>query len=284
MALGKIRIGSMEVSRLAIGGNPFSGFSHQGDARDLSMRQYYTTARIKAALRKAEDAGINTFFGRIDNHVVRLLQEYWDEGGKIQWMAQTASEQADYIRNIKQAAAVGAKGIYVHGGVTDVWYYNKDLSHFQKALDEVRSHGLPGGFAGHRCELHDWINQNINTDFHMCCYYDPSPRTSRPDHVVMDQENWSPKDRDDMTRTIQTLKAPAIHYKVLAGGHNPVVPALEYAASKFRPQDVMLIGFHLGDDEDIIAKTVDLFEKIVEKKAAPAGKGKADYPGISPAM
>src|SRR5512140_2758878 len=109
MALDNVRIGGAQVSRLAIGGNPFSGFSHQGDKRDAQMRKYYTVARIKEALHKAEAAGINTFFGRTDNHVIRMLQEYWDEGGKIQWFAQTASEVEDYMRSIKGAAANGAK-------------------------------------------------------------------------------------------------------------------------------------------------------------------------------
>ena len=74
----KIEFGDVEVSRLVIGGNPFSGFSHQSPGRDREMIRYYTTARIKDALRKAEEAGINTFFGRTDRHIGRLLSEYWD--------------------------------------------------------------------------------------------------------------------------------------------------------------------------------------------------------------
>ena len=93
MSLRTVSLGPVKVSKLAIGGNPFSGFSHQGPERDREMRLYYTTERIKAALRKAEAAGINTFFGRADNHVMRMLEEYREKGGTIQWMAQSASEQ-----------------------------------------------------------------------------------------------------------------------------------------------------------------------------------------------
>ena len=49
----KVRLGPVEVSRLTIGGNPFSGFSHQGGERDRQMKSYYTGERIKQALRKA---------------------------------------------------------------------------------------------------------------------------------------------------------------------------------------------------------------------------------------
>ena len=47
MPLEKVCLGAVEVSRLAVGGNPFSGFSHQGADRDRRMRWYYTAERIK---------------------------------------------------------------------------------------------------------------------------------------------------------------------------------------------------------------------------------------------
>ena len=53
-----VQFGDVEVTRFVIGGNPFSGFSHQGPQRDKEMVRYYTVARIKEALRKAEAAGI----------------------------------------------------------------------------------------------------------------------------------------------------------------------------------------------------------------------------------
>ena len=84
----RVRLGTVEVSRIVMGGNPFSGFSHQGPERDREMIHYYTSERIMDALAKAEAAGIDTFFGRSDRHVTRMLTEYWDRGGKIQWFAQ----------------------------------------------------------------------------------------------------------------------------------------------------------------------------------------------------
>ena len=75
------QIGVLQVSRLILGGNPFSGFSHQTPERDAEMQSYYTTDRIKATLHQAEALGINTFVGRADRHISRVLKEYWDQGG-----------------------------------------------------------------------------------------------------------------------------------------------------------------------------------------------------------
>ncbi|MDH7571521.1 MAG: hypothetical protein QHJ73_18245, partial [Armatimonadota bacterium] len=88
----KVAIGEAVVSGLCIGGNPFSGFSHQSPQRDREMLDYYTPQRIKETLRQAEAAGINTFFGRTDAHILGIITDYWNEGGKIQWFAQVCTE------------------------------------------------------------------------------------------------------------------------------------------------------------------------------------------------
>ncbi|MFB3891865.1 MAG: hypothetical protein ACE15C_07560 [Phycisphaerae bacterium] len=272
MGLDKVRIGAVEVTRLAIGGNPFSGFSHQGSQRDRAMRKYYTVGRIKEALHKAEAAGINTFFGRTDNHVVRMLEEYWDEGGKIQWIAQTASEVEDFIRSINVAGGA-AKGCYLHGGQSDVYFRNQQWDNFRKALARMRELKLAAGFAAHRPEVHEWIRDNTDPDFQLTCYYDPSPRIDKPDHVPTDSEKFDDAHRDRVARMIGTLKASAVHYKVLAAGRKRPEDAFAYVANVIRPRDVVLVGFYLGDDPDMIAKTVKLFEQIVQPRLArvPAG-------------
>ena len=98
MALTNITLGSLPISRLILGGNPFSGFSHQTPAKDREMVAYFTTTRIKETLRQAESLGINTLLARTDRHIMRTLQEYWNEGGRIQWIAQTADQElSDYL-------------------------------------------------------------------------------------------------------------------------------------------------------------------------------------------
>ena len=89
-----VRIGTLEISRFTLGGNPFSGFSHQGPGRNCEMEHYYSSARIKETFRQAEAAGITTFLGRSDRHIIRALMEYWDEGGKLAWVAQTCRRRA----------------------------------------------------------------------------------------------------------------------------------------------------------------------------------------------
>ena len=84
-----VTIAGVETSRFILGSNPFSGFSHQGTERDVEMKRWYTVARIKETLFEAERLGITTLIARTDFHVIRMLLEYRDAGGKLQWFAQT---------------------------------------------------------------------------------------------------------------------------------------------------------------------------------------------------
>ncbi len=92
------------------------------DAMDAEMRDYFTSANIKKLLAECEAAGVNTWQSRADRHIMRLLNEYRLEGGRIQWIAQTAPELADFRRNIADAAAMKPLGIYHHGSSTDKFW------------------------------------------------------------------------------------------------------------------------------------------------------------------
>jgi hypothetical protein len=265
----KVRIGSLKVSRVCIGGNPFSGFSHQSGDRDQEMLDYYTVERIKETLCKAEAAGVNTLNARADRHIRRVMREYWNEGGTIQWIAQTASEHADQFRSIRDAAKDGAKGVYLHGGIVDHWYAEGKTDNLRKALDVMREQDVAGGFAGHSPEVHAWIRDNLKPDFQMCCHYNPTDRSEDPHHA-QEGETWDDADRQKMLAVIATIQHPVIHYKVFAGGNKPVIPAFELLGKVMRPNDAVCLGVFLKDDPDMIAKDVQLFEKHVETVETPA--------------
>jgi hypothetical protein len=62
--LPHVKIGNLSVSKLIVGGNPFSGISHQSNEADEKMIDYYTADRIKKVLAECERLCINTGTGR----------------------------------------------------------------------------------------------------------------------------------------------------------------------------------------------------------------------------
>ena len=261
------KIGEVEVSRLVIGGNPISGFSHQSPERDREMREYFTNDRVHELLREAEERGINTFFARTDDHILGVIREYWDGGGTIQWFAQIvySTDDADVHREwIRRAGDMGARGMYLHGGATDFWHANGMFDLFHEALELMRSYNVPGGFAGHAPLAHEWVGNDVKPDFQMCSHYSPSDRTKDPSHTGVG-EKWDPADRARMLEVIETLPCPAVHYKVFGGGNRPVNEAFQTLGRCVRENDVVCIGVFPGDDPQVLARDIALFEEHVER-------------------
>lgn len=270
-------IGTAQVSGLCIGGNPFSGFSHQSDERSREMLGYYTPERISHTLHQAAEHGINTFFGRTDDRIFSILRDYWDEGGALQWFAQVCTERGEpdsWRKWLDGAADLGATGAYLHGGVVDNCYSNGRFEVLREALERMRDHGVVAGFAAHKPEAHAWIRDHLDPDFQMCSYYNPTDRAQQAQHISTG-EKWEDEDRAAMLAVIATLPCPAVHYKVFAGGNKPVLAAFHVMGQHMRADDVALIGVYLADDPDMIACDVALFEEHVERAAGvrPAAAG-----------
>jgi hypothetical protein len=254
-----VRFGKLQTSRMLIGGNMFSGFSHISPAKDREMIRYHTTECIKATLRQAESLGITTYLGRADRHVARFLREYWDEGGTIKWIAQTASEMSSVSGSISFAIDSGASAVYVHGGQMDWMFAAKNMDNAVKGVEQIRKAGLPAGVAAHRPPVLRWAEEvKLPVDFYMCSYYDPTPRTENPMHDPTAGETYDVKDRDAMVATIPSLSKPAIHYKVLAAGRTPPAQAFAFLKQNWRDGDAVCIGIYTKDKPGMIEENVRL--------------------------
>lgn len=265
-----VAIGSVEVSRVAVGGNQISGFSHQGDDRSREMLEWFTPDRVFDFLAHAEEQGVNTLFARSDDHVIGLLDAYWRRGGRIQWFAQVTGSVYEDNRPedswqdwLNKAADAGATALYCHGGVTDFWYANKAFDRFHEFEGMVRGYDRVLGYAGHTPSAHEWVRDNLDPDFQMCSYYNPTDRTASPHHISHG-ESWVPEHRDQMAAVIGTIQTPVVHYKVFGGGNMPIDDAFVFMGSSVRHGDVALFGIFPGDDPDQLTRDIQLFEKHVE--------------------
>jgi len=258
-----IQIKNVRASRFILGSNPFSGFSHQSPEMDLLMKRYYTTARIKETLREAESLGVNTLVGRTDHHIMRILLEYWDEGGQIQWFGQTCPEVGDHAACISRAASLGAKACHIHGGVMDHLFAQKKLDEIPPAVEMIRQNGMLAGIAGHNPEVFKWAEEHLDVDYYLCSYYNSAHRDKNAERVSGMTEWFLEKDRQLMTALLQTLSRPVIHYKVLAAGRNNPAEVFAYVARHLRAGDAVCVGVFTKDAPHMLREDVELFERSV---------------------
>jgi len=251
-----IDLAGVTVSRLIVGGNPFSGGSHRTAELSREMRDYYTVERIKAALRECEAEGIDTFLGRADNHIQRMLVEYWNEGGTIRWIAQTCPERASACENLRQAAATGARLGYLHGGHADRLVEAGQYDAIREVLSVGRELGLVMGVAGHDPRTHlEVAERELGAQFHCCSFYNLGGARG---------ERYLPEDRDRMTDTARQLPAPVIGYKIMAAGRNDPEEAFAYAFRHLRPTDAVCVGVFPKHRPDEIRQNAELTRRFSE--------------------
>jgi hypothetical protein len=229
-----VPVGELTVSRFIVGGNPFSGQSHQSGELSNEMLDWYTTDRVKQTLEQAADEGVNTCLARGDRHIQRLFREYWNEGGRItNWIAQTAPEYESIPRNIKEAASAGAKGIYIQGAHVDRLFAGGRLEDVRPWLDEIRERGAAVGVGSHRPEVLRIVqDKGWPADFYMQCFYNLSERN----------EEYLAEDREKAVLTIRQLEKPTIAFKILAAGRNDPEEAFSFAFKNIKATDAVCVG------------------------------------------
>jgi len=249
----------LNVSRFIIGGNPFSGFSHQSRERDEEMLNYYTTERLKETLRRGEAVGLTTTIMRSDLHVHRLLREYYNEGGTLQWIAQVGADSGAHTIPvaIDRAAAAGAKAIYIHGGQVDHAYAERDADQVAAWMGHIRTHGIPAGVAGHAPEAHLWADSLGVADFHAVCFYNCGSLHDGKG------EKFRPEDPPRAVQAIQQIQKPCIGYKIMGAGRVAPQEAFAFAFANIKPGDVVNVGIYRGDQDDMVEEDAALARQAI---------------------
>ena len=215
------KIGNVSISRLIVGGNPISGNAHSRDLPYVSslMTKYFTDEKCVEILHICEQCGINTAQLRTDNHIVRILDKYWKQGGKMQWIAQIKPRKpdiSDIMNDIKMAFDNGAVGGYLQGGVTDTLVQNGRIDLVQKGFEAIKANATIAGIGGHLLDVIVACEKTgLKPDFYMKTLhrgdYWSAGIQPRNDNI------WSVM----AEKTIEFMKKvnrPWIAFKVLAAG------------------------------------------------------------------
>ena len=239
------------ISRLILGGNIISGTSHLSAEADAEMEDYYTTENIKKALFRSEECGINTMALRGDKHIFRIIREYRQEGGKLQWIAQTAPEMISFKGNIDQIMKYKPIAIYHHGTVTDALFKEKKYGELKDRMKIIRDTGVSAGLCTHMPQVVEYAEEHdFDVDYYMTCLYN----LSRIDRVsssvtgkIEEGEPFYEEDRQLMYKTIKSVSKQCHAFKILGAGRlcdDPaqVRNAFEDTFANIKDSDVVIVG------------------------------------------
>jgi hypothetical protein len=243
--------GANQISRLIVGGNPISANSHVSPGLDDEMRDYFTAAAIKKLLAECEQSGINTWQSRGDRHIMRLLHEYRLEGGKIQWIAQTASEYGDLRRNLSEISRLKPIGIYHHGAQTDKYWNENRIEQANEGLKAIRQTGARVGLGTHIPEVIDYAEaKGWDLDFYMACVYNLGRTREEAARVagrpVAGELFWD-ADREKMLARVKRVSKTCLIFKIYGATRQCATPearkaAVDLAFEYAKPGDAVVVG------------------------------------------
>jgi len=241
-------IGNLSVSRLISGSNLISPNMH---ARDLlymnALASHYNTERkVIETLQTCEASGINTIVLKNHNFKNMRLSRYWEEyGGTMKWIADVITTDIDkYEELLVEHLELGASAVYLWGGSSDTWYFQKQPGKIMRAFEIMKKYQVPVGIGAHRLEpLMFCEKEGLKPDFyiktlHHDRYWSAHPKENRRYMEMFEQEspnhaqyhdNMFCHNAEETVAFMQTVKVPWIAFKVLAAGAIPPEEGFKFA-------------------------------------------------------
>lgn len=237
--LPKAKIKGLEFSRLILGGNLLSGYSHSRDLIYVSslVKAYHHRDKIFSTLYLAEKCGVNTL---LTNPIMAtMIDEYWKRGiGQIQFISDCAGLNytaegrfakpwQEYVDIIKRAIDYGACACYIQGETADHYIENGQPDAIEKAMQIVRDAKIPVGIGAHKIEtVKACVQAGLEPDFWMKTLHHHNYWSARHEQWHDNMYCFKP---DETISYMKTLPQPWIAFKVMAAGAIHPKQAFQYA-------------------------------------------------------
>jgi hypothetical protein len=251
--LPTVRLGTLEVSRLILGSNPFWGYSHKSSQLDEEMRRHHTDERIMQILDEAADCGLTALASPPDERWVNIWSRYLERGGRLKiWISQCHGNPDQMTEEIARSVKAGAAAIFIQGLRVEEQFGQGNFDVLRAWVEQIKEAGLPAGAAAHWPEVHSELERRgFPTDFYYQCLYNVS-KTS----------DYSEEERKKAVATIQELEKPVIAYKILAAGRLPASEGFEYAFNHIARKDGVCVGIYARRAIDQIRQNATYTETL----------------------
>lgn len=246
--LPTMKIGDLEVTRLIVGSNPFTGKSHMNADVDADMRGHYNTyERAFELLRRCEEVGINAVQSRGSLPIMDLIYRYRQGGGNMLWMAQTGKDLKTFDTELEQMLKFDPSAICIHGELSDELYLTGNMHLLGKLLDKMRKTELPVGICSHFPEVLSYAEEKgLKPDYYMASLYNLF-QPDRSNDIIKTGERFEDSDLPKMYEVIRKLSAPTFALKILGAGRRcatqeQVKAAFTEAFASMKKGDGVLVG------------------------------------------
>ncbi len=265
---GNIR--GLKVSRLLLGGNLLTHFTHSRDLKYVYnlCAHYNTPEKIMETMQLAEKHGVNTLTIHTVPEILKVLEDYrFKKGGKMQWIVcPTASPDTDfelYKEQVKQLVDMGLDALYLWGVTADRLTQEKKISVIKKAVELGKENALPSGVGAHNLEVIQICEkEKIEPDFYIKTFhhhnYPTAPKKEQLTEPIREIPGYWCREPEETIQVMKDVSVPWIAFKVMAAGAIPPDDAFPYVFNS--GADHILAGmfdFEIQQDADIARKAVE---------------------------
>jgi hypothetical protein len=259
--LPKGKIGKLEVSRMILGGNLLTHYTHSRDLQYVYRlaAQYNTDEKIMETLALAEAHGINTVSMHNPPHPMSVLRRYRKErGGKIQWIicptAEIKPDLSDYRRMVEELVKDGCEAIYLWGVRGDALAAEGKFDLMAKAVELPKEFGVPSGVGAHSLDVVKGCEEKgVKADFYIKTFHHHGyPTGPKPEQIKGAYNEFpgywcaNPKETSEYMKSVQK---PWIAFKTMAAGAISPKQAFRYVL--LNGADFVLAGmfdFEIAED------------------------------------
>jgi hypothetical protein len=274
-SLPTIKLGSHEVTRLIIGGNPIYGYSHFNKLLSQYQTTWHTPERVVELLQAAEANGINTWQNSYAERTISDLERYRQGGGKMNWLCLGKPDWDQNPHFVDITASHKPIGIAPHGALGERLHRENKLGVLTDLLKRIRQTGVLVGLSAHNPALIQLSEEKgWDVDYYMCClYYLTRPREEFQKLLGGELpvgEIYLSSDPPRMFKMIQATRKPCLAYKLLAAGRRiesaaQVRQCFETAFANLKPTDAAIVGMY-QQLNDQVAENASFVRQICSRK------------------
>lgn len=252
--LPTVRLGSHEVTRLIIGGNPIYGYSHHNRLFSRHLTDWHTPDRVQELWRRCEQAGINTFQNSYAERTLSDVDRYRAAGGTMHWLCLGKPDWDRYPEHVEDAARHKPIGIAPHGALNERLHRAKKHGVLTDLLKRIRDQGVLVGLSAHDPRLIETAEEKgWDVDYYMTCLYYLTRPKEEYQAILGDDlplgEIYLPSDPPRMFKVIGSTKKPCLVYKILAAGRcidspSEVRACFREAFARIKPTDAVIVGMY----------------------------------------
>ena len=262
----KGKIGKLPISRLLLGGNLLTHYTHSRDLKYVyKLTEHYNTdEKILETMALAEEHGIDTLSIHTVPRALAVMKKHRERGGKMKWIicptAPLDKGLVAYGKQVLELVDMGTEAIYLWGVRGDALFAKPDV--MAEAVKVAKDHGLASGVGCHdlrvvqACEKH-----GVPADFYIKTFhhhkYPSGPKPEELKRPYSENPGYWCKDPKETIDFMRTVEKPWIAFKVMAAGAIPPQNAFRYVFQN--GADHVLAGmfdFEIAQDADIARKAV----------------------------